>query len=48
MDAVIIGGGLTGITTAYLLKKFGPPPNLVIVIAGCKIVGRWVSLRWSR
>lgn len=48
-DVVIVGGGISGLTAAYTLKKANPAINLVVLEARDRIGGRvWsIDLRTS-
>lgn len=38
----ILGGGISGLSAAYYLARFGPSSNKVVLIEGSKRVGGWV------
>jgi protoporphyrinogen oxidase len=43
-DVVIIGGGISGLTTAYELKKNKPDTRLIVLEAGNRVGGRTFSV----
>lgn len=38
----VLGGGISGLSAAYYLARFGPSSNKVVLIEGSKRVGGWV------